>query len=92
MAATKYTYSITGDFPNQKVNLDSLTDEIEASSITTGLDYILVKQTQNTCDIWFVDTLSGGEETELDSVVAAHQGDPPSCVGCSSVLEVQFFS
>jgi hypothetical protein len=72
MAATKYTYSISGDFPNQKVNEALLIKEIDESAIATALDYINTEG--NDCDIWFVDALSGGDQTTLDGLVAAHQG------------------
>jgi hypothetical protein len=75
MAATKYTYSISGDFPNAKVNSDSLTIEIQASAIVTALDRI--DTAGDVCDIWFKDALSAGDETVLDAVVAAHQGVAP---------------
>ncbi len=74
MAATKYTYSISGDFPNQAVNPSSLSAEILASAIITALDFINVAG--NNCDIWFKAELSAGDETILDGVVAAHQGTP----------------
>jgi len=78
MAATKYTYSISQDFPNQKVDSDRLTKEIDESAIVTGLDYI--NTSGDDCDIWFDDALSGGEETILDTIVANHSGAaiPPS--------------
>jgi hypothetical protein len=75
--ATKYSYSITGAFPNQKVNPDSLTQQIEASSITVPLDYIATDLAADVCDIWFDSPLSAPEQTTLNGVVAAHQGDPP---------------
>lgn len=75
MAATKYTYSISGDFPNQKVNSDRLTQEIaDDATITTELDY--VETAGDACDIWFVDALAAPEVTALDTVVANHSGDP----------------
>ena len=40
MAATKYTYSITGDFPNELADANRISQEISLSSITTALDYI----------------------------------------------------
>ena len=75
MAATKYTYSISSDFPNQKVNSEKLTQQIEASAIATALDY--VNTDGDECDIWFADALSGGDETLLDGIVASHDGGPP---------------
>ncbi|MHC4618504.1 MAG: hypothetical protein ACYTEQ_12215 [Planctomycetota bacterium] len=75
MAATKYTYSISGDTANGIVNSSSLNAEIDASAIVTSLSYI--ETSGNVLDIWFVDALSGGDETILDGVVAAHTGEPP---------------
>ena len=74
MAATKYVYSVSTDFPNHKVDIDRLTIEIRASSITVALDRIEVSA--DVCDIWFKDALSSGDETILDGVVAAHSGEP----------------
>lgn len=76
MAMTKYTYSVSGDFPNQKVNSNQLTQEIEASAIATVLDCININE--DVCDIWFVDALSGGDQTILNGIVAAHQGTETS--------------
>ncbi len=68
MALTKYTYS-------KDVNITVLSDEVEADGgITTALDHIdLIDDADpDTVDIWFVDAISGAEETALDAVVAAH--------------------
>ena len=74
MALTKYTFSISGDFPNQIVNIDTLTYEIGASSITHALDYILTEG--DNCDIWFKEALSGTDATStLPAIVSAHQGN-----------------
>lgn len=74
MAATKYTYSISADFPNTKVASDRLVLEIQSSAIVTALDRI--DTAGDVCDIWFKDALSAGDETVLDGLVAAHTGDP----------------
>jgi len=74
MASTKYTYSIQNDFPNHKIDSDRLTQEIRASAIITALDYI--HTVTDDCNIWFKDALSGGDETILDGLVAAHTGEP----------------
>lgn len=76
MALTKYTYSILSDFPNQKVESISLTNEIHDSSISTDLSHINTSIGADTCDIWFVDVLSGGDETTLDGIVSTHLGNP----------------
>jgi len=71
----KYTYSITTDFSNHKVNIGKLNQAIRSSSITTALDYINSNQTE--CDIWFKDELSTLDSTTtLPAVIAAHDGEP----------------
>ena len=72
MANTKYTFSITGDFPNNKVSGSKLTTEIGNSSIVYALHSITT--TDDVCDVWFKDALSGAEETTLSGIVAAHDG------------------
>lgn len=72
MAATEYSYSISEDFPNQKVAVDRLTKEIETSDISTTLDYITAND--DDCDIWFEDELSAGDQTILDGIVDSHDG------------------
>ena len=74
MAATKYTYSISVDFPSQAVATDRLSQEIQDSAIVTALDYI--NTNGDDCDIWFKDQLSAGDVTVLDGIVAAHSGIP----------------
>jgi len=74
MASVKYTYSISTDFPNQKVASDRLTQEIGASAIVTALGYI--ETVGDDCDIWFKDALSSGDEAVLTGVVNAHTGEP----------------
>ncbi|RLC88631.1 MAG: hypothetical protein DRJ03_01795 [Chloroflexi bacterium] len=73
MAAMKYTYSIAEDFPNQLVSPDRLTLEIQESAIVTALDFI--GTSGDVCDIWFKDALTAGDQTILDSIVAAHSGE-----------------
>ena len=68
MALTKYTYA-------KDVNITILGDEILADAgITTALDHIDLDELPgpDTVDVWFVDAISGAEETVLDAVVAAH--------------------
>lgn len=74
MTATKYTYTISTDFPNAAVSSDRLVQEIGASAIVTALDHI--DTGNDACDVWFKDQLSAGDETVLDGVVAAHSGVP----------------
>ena len=70
--ATEYVYLVT-DFPNHKVASNRLSVEIQASPIITALDYIGTDEIN--CDIWFKDTLSLGDKSILDSIVAAHSGE-----------------
>jgi hypothetical protein len=74
MTATKYTFSIQGDFPNHKVSSDRLMSEIRASAIVTALDG--VQTTGDVCDVLFKDALSTYDETILDGLVATHSGEP----------------
>lgn len=72
MAATKYTYSITNDFPNSTVNSTKLTNEIQISAVSGTLDYI--NTNSDNCDIWFLDTLTSGDESTLGGTVSSHDG------------------
>lgn len=74
MSATKYTFSISQDFPNHKVATDRLTSEIQASVIIIALDRI--NTAGDVCDIWFKDELSSDDQTILASVVHNHSGEP----------------
>jgi len=74
MAATKYSFSISTDFPNHKVATDRLSQEIIDSTITIALDYI--NTSGNDCDVWFKDALPVGDQTTLDGIVSAHSGEP----------------
>ena len=72
--ASKYTYSISGAFPNHKVNPTGLLGEIRQSEIITAVSFIGTEG--DNCDIWFKAAISGGDKTLLDGVVAAHSGAP----------------
>ena len=68
-----YIYSVSGDFPNHQVDLQSLHQEIlDESTITKTLDGVNV--TGDVCKIVFLQSLTSPEETALDNVVAAHDG------------------
>jgi hypothetical protein len=85
MAATKYTYSISADFPDHKVSPDRLTNEIRQSAIVVALDYI--ETLGDECDIWFKEALSPGDELILDGIVATHSGEPLPVPSNAVVLE-----
>lgn len=74
MAATKYTFSISTDFPYHKVATDRLSQEITTAAIVTALDYI--NTSGDDCDVWFKSALSSGDEDILDALVTAHSGEP----------------
>jgi hypothetical protein len=74
MSATKYTYSISQDFPNQKVAPSRLSVEIQESAIVIALDHI--DTDGDSCNIWFKDDLSVGDESILSTIVSNHSGEP----------------
>jgi hypothetical protein len=68
-----YTYSIALDTPNQKVATDSLTVEINVSSIITAIDYISV--IGDDIKVAFKASLSTTDKTTLDGLINVHQGE-----------------
>ena len=72
MASTKYTYSVSGDTANGVVYPPTLITAIEGSSIATAFEQIEVDG--DVLDIWFVDPLSGPDQTTLNGLVSAHTG------------------
>ena len=93
MAATKYTYSVSGDTLNGVANAAALHYEIdETSTITIGVDHI--EKAGDVLDVWMKAALSAGEETTLDGVVAAHTGAalPENAVQNVEVIEDRTFA
>ena len=81
MAATSYEYDVIDDFPDDKVDPDALQYQVEQSAISSAaITHINTEwrgaPAREKCDIWFDDPLSPGDETILDGVVAAHDGEP----------------
>ena len=73
----QYTYSITTDFvglTESSIDVPSLKTAIQNSAIVTAYDYTNISG--DAVDIFFKDTLSAGDETILDGLVAAHTGVP----------------
>jgi hypothetical protein len=95
---TTYSYAVLpapGDFPNQAVNEDKLTAAIAASDpaiSSAQLEAIRTAEDEETaavtCMIDFDGDLSAGDQTQLDAIVAAHDGQPPTkiCFHASSKL------
>jgi hypothetical protein len=69
----KYTYSISQDFLNGKVDSTKLTYEIGESNITIALDYI--NTSGDDCDIWFKIEISNDEKIILNGIVINHDGE-----------------
>jgi hypothetical protein len=67
----EYTFTISTDFSNG-LDESTLGAEIRASAITTALDYIA--RSGDVCSIWFKASLSGGDVTLLNALIAAHTG------------------
>lgn len=83
MASTAYDYVIVDEFPNDVAEPEVLEIEIAASSppiTSASLEGTSCNgDPQNptastTLRIWFDDPLSGADQTQLDVLVAAHQG------------------
>ena len=71
---TKYTYSISTDTLNGKVDIDALTNQIRATAITVALNRI--ETLADVLDIYFNAVLPSEEVTILTATVAAHNGEP----------------
>ena len=70
---TKYTKSISNDFPNQKVNLRKLEKEISLANISKSINYSGTFGDEYY--IWFKDVLSSPEETIFNQVISSHTGE-----------------
>jgi hypothetical protein len=71
MPETLYTYSIQTDTADGTALASCIAEEITNSSLETpGVNYVLTDGDE--IQIYMTDTLSVGEETVLDSIVAAH--------------------
>jgi len=88
MASKDYEFDISTDCPDGKVNPSKLQATIEESAIVTALDYTLGPlnteggsssegvQVGGTLTVWFKDTLSSGDETILNGLVANAPNTP----------------
>lgn len=74
--SVNYTYSVSEDFPNSAVDPARFKQEIEASSIVTALAEDFIQVSGDDCDVWFKASLSSGDESTLNSLVASHSGVP----------------
>lgn len=68
-----YTYSYPTNFPNG-LDIAQLHGEVDASGVVDDCDHI--NWTGSVVDVVFTPTLSGGQVTILDAVIAAHVPTP----------------
>lgn len=68
------TYSLSADFPNGTVAPTKLDEQVRNSSISSPLDGVTSKPSQDLVEIIFSSPLSGGDQSTLDAIVAAHDG------------------
>jgi hypothetical protein len=73
MASTSYSYAINS-FPNSKVDLSRLEQEVLASSIATALDHI--SKSGDSTSVVFKGALSDPDKSILDTLVGQHSGEP----------------
>jgi hypothetical protein len=77
MTTYPYTISSDGTFPNKKVDIDSLIAQVHAAAgIAVALDEITI--VGGNCLFTFRGDLSNSEILVLESIVAAHSGEPVS--------------
>jgi len=72
MADVKYTYSVATDTLNALADISALQKEIRDSAIVTAHSYN--NMLGDVLDVYMKATLSAGDETALDAIVAAHTG------------------
>lgn len=93
MAETIYTYSITTDFPNGRVNEPVLRIELLASAISSSL--IRIARNDDVLDIVYDPALSTGDKTTLDGdvtgpaggLIALHDADAEIIIQSEFVLD-----
>ena len=71
---SSYNYSIANDTSNALLNSENLYIEVESSIISPSLDRIDTED--DTMTLIFTSSLTIGEKTTLDALVAAHDGTP----------------
>lgn len=69
-----YPFTVSAAFPNAKVSVPVLQNQIKGSEIATTLEGVV--RAADTCTATFEAALSGADETTLNGLVAAHQGNP----------------
>lgn len=70
--SSKYTFLISQDFPQRRVNKNTLTNEIHNSNISTKLQSLDI--IGNVVNIWFVNILTVNDNDILDIIISNHQG------------------
>jgi len=87
MALARYIFSLS-NFPNNKVAVDVLQDEIRDSDITVALDHVDSDEIQ--CDIWFKDFLDVDSSALLSIIVSEHTGEHIQSNKMSVVLSDEY--
>jgi len=90
--AFTYTYTISTAFPNGVVDVDTLSKQINDSSISSGVleGVTLDTPAPDTCYIQFDVALSAPDVTTLDGIVAAHTGVPNPLFEQSDAIAATF--
>jgi len=84
MAYKSYVYSVSADFPNQKVHTSTLNAEIKASTVykVSYGDYVAsfisVAQSGDSVSVTYSNPLSSIDKRALDGVIASHKGKKKS--------------
>lgn len=87
MASKTYYMS---DFPNNKMNTAILTAEVEDSTISLTLESINLEEGEpHQVTFEFTGTFGAGDESALDAVVAAHQGDDFTTMPAKVTVEAE---
>lgn len=76
MADTTYTFSIATDFPASKLDSSRLQRELDPNLVAIVPALKSINTSGDVCSIIYAAALSGGEETLLNAVIAAHTGEP----------------
>lgn len=73
---TAYSFSITSNFPNQKIDGTKFLFEIRSSTIVTALDRVDINEETSVVAVWMKDELSETDELILQGIVTLHDGQP----------------
>lgn len=81
-----YTYSITEDTANSKINSPKLSTDIQNSSIVPSLEAI--NTNEDSISIVFDSSLSTSEETILTGLISSHDGEPLPVISSPQIVQI----